>query len=106
MGPGHRPRRSAGAGPYRQALGAFRQHLHADLFPGRAKGDYWVLYVDDDYQTALVGNPNREYLWLLSRKPVVPDATRMKLLGLAHERGYQTDELIWRAADSSSKRRQ
>ncbi|MGC4009251.1 MAG: lipocalin family protein [Pseudomonas sp.] len=71
------------------------------LFPGIAKGDYWVLYVDDDYQTALVGNPNREYLWLLSRQPVVPDATRQKLLELAHARGYQTDDLIWRAADSS-----
>ena len=72
------------------------------LFPGIAKGDYWVLYVDDDYQTALVGNPNREYLWLLSRQPVVPDATRQKLLELAHARGYQTDDLIWRAADSRS----
>lgn len=72
------------------------------IFPGLAKGDYWVLYVDDDYQTALVGNPNREYLWLLSRQPVVPDATRMHLLELAHERGYQTDDLIWRAGESSA----
>ncbi|MBD9501648.1 lipocalin family protein [Pseudomonas sp. PDM17] len=72
------------------------------IFPGLAKGDYWVLYVDDDYQTALVGNPNREYLWLLSRQPVVPDATRMKLLELAHERGYQTDDLIWRAGETST----
>ncbi len=39
----------------------------ANLFPNVARGDYWVLAVDDDYRTALVGNPNREYLWLLSR---------------------------------------
>lgn len=32
-------------------------------------GDYWVLGLDDDYQTALVGTPDREYLWLLSRTP-------------------------------------
>lgn len=71
------------------------------IFPGLTKGDYWVLYVDDDYQTALVGNPNREYLWLLSRQPVVPDATRLKLLELAHERGYQTDDLIWRSGKTT-----
>lgn len=70
------------------------------IFPDLAKGDYWVLYVDADYQTALVGHPDREYLWLLSRKPVVPDATRARLLELAHARGYQTDDLIWRTADT------
>jgi lipocalin len=32
---------------------------------GLTKGEYWVL--DDDYQTALVGHPNRKYLWLLTR---------------------------------------
>lgn len=72
------------------------------IFPGLAKGNYWVLYVDDDYQTALVGNPNREYLWLLSRKPAVPDATRTRLLELAHQRGYQTDDLIWRVPDRAT----
>jgi lipocalin len=27
-------------------------------------GDYWVLYVDDDYQVALVGEPRRKSLWV------------------------------------------
>uniref|UniRef100_A0A7N0V483 Lipocalin/cytosolic fatty-acid binding domain-containing protein n=1 Tax=Kalanchoe fedtschenkoi TaxID=63787 RepID=A0A7N0V483_KALFE len=26
-------------------------------------GDYWVLYIDEDYQYALVGQPSRNYLW-------------------------------------------
>ena len=50
------------------------------LFPGVAKGDYWVLYLDQDYQHVLVGNPNREYLWLLSRTPQVSVETREQLL--------------------------
>ena len=29
------------------------------LLPGVAKGDYWVLYVSDDYKTAIVGSPPR-----------------------------------------------
>lgn len=27
-------------------------------------GDYWVLYVDDAYQYAIVGEPGRQYLWV------------------------------------------
>ncbi|WPB56577.1 lipocalin family protein [Xylophilus sp. GOD-11R] len=37
-------------------------------------GDYWVFGLDEDYRTALVGTPDREYLWLLSRSPQRPEA--------------------------------
>ncbi|XP_013616956.1 PREDICTED: outer membrane lipoprotein Blc-like [Brassica oleracea var. oleracea] len=30
-------------------------------------GDYWVLYIDPDYQHAVIGQPSRSYLWILSR---------------------------------------
>lgn len=33
------------------------------------EGDYWVLDVASDYSWAIVGEPNRESLWILSRKP-------------------------------------
>ena len=69
----------------------------SNLFPGLTKGDYWVLYLDEDYRTALVGNPDRKYLWLLSRTPQVPSETRERLLTEARSRGYDTGELIWRA---------
>ena len=69
------------------------------LLPGVVKGDYWVLYVSDDYQTAIVGNPNRRYLWLLSRSPDVSVQTRELLLGEAQSRGYDTERLIWRSSN-------
>ena len=72
----------------------------AQLFPNVARGDYWVLYLDQDYQHVLVGNPNREYLWLLSRTPQVSAETREQLLAEARARGYDTDALIWRVADA------
>lgn len=68
----------------------------AQLFPNVARGDYWVLYLDEGYQLALVGNPNREYLWLLSREQQISPAQRQLLLDQAHARGFVTDELIWR----------
>ncbi|MDY7562939.1 lipocalin family protein [Pseudomonas sp. 10B1] len=70
------------------------------LFPSLAKGDYWVLYVDDGYKTALVGNPDRKYLWLLSRTSKVSEATKQDLLARARQQGYDTTKLIWRVDDS------
>lgn len=72
----------------------------SNLLPGVAKGEYWVLYLDDDYQTALVGHPNREYLWLLARNPQVAPAMRDKLVEVARGQGYDTSELIWRTPDA------
>lgn len=70
------------------------------LLPGVAKGDYWVLYLGDDYKTALVGNPTRKYLWLLSRTAHVPERTKEELLAKAQQQGYDTTMLIWRVDDS------
>lgn len=69
------------------------------VLPGVVKGEYWVLYVSDDYQTALVGNPDRKYLWILSRTPTVPAWQRETLLAKARQQGYDTNRLIWRVAD-------
>ena len=33
------------------------------------RSDYWVIGLDEDYQWAVVGNPNRKFLWVLSRTP-------------------------------------
>lgn len=68
----------------------------SSLLPGLVKGDYWVLYLDDDYQTALVGNPNRQYLWLLTRAEEISPESRATLLQEARSRGYDTSKLIWR----------
>lgn len=69
------------------------------LLPGLTKGEYWVLYHDQDYRVALVGHPNREYLWLLSRSAVITDEVREQLLDTARKQGYDTSKLIWREAD-------
>ncbi|UTW09589.1 lipocalin family protein [Pseudomonas benzenivorans] len=73
------------------------------LLPGVAQGEYWLLYLDDDYQSALVGHPDRDYLWLLARSPQVDPALRDNLLQVAREQGYDTEALIWRTADGEIK---
>ncbi|MEG5265249.1 lipocalin family protein [Pseudomonas sp. JDS28PS106] len=70
------------------------------LLPGVAKGDYWILYVSEDYKTAVVGNPDRKYLWLLTRTPTVSDSVKQEMLNKARQQGYDTSRLVWRVADS------
>jgi apolipoprotein D and lipocalin family protein len=67
--------------------------------PGVAKGDYWILFVDERYRTAIVGSPDRKYLWILSRTPSLPAWERENLLAKARQQGYDTNRLIWRTPD-------
>lgn len=53
---------------------------------GRA--DYWVLARDAEYQTALVGTPDKDYLWLLARSPNISQQTYAKYRQIAQQQGY------------------
>lgn len=57
-------------------------------------GDYWVLKIDPDYKIALVGTPDRKFLWLLARQPDLPDATRDEFLAEARRQGFDLSGLI------------
>ena len=57
---------------------------------GRA--DYWILAHDADYKTALVGTPDKDYLWLLARSPNVSQETYAKYRQIAQQQGYDLKE--------------
>ena len=58
-----------------------------------ASGDYWILYVDEEYKIAVVGEPNRKFGWILSRNPTVNKATLDKALKRFIQNGYDTNQL-------------
>lgn len=58
-----------------------------------AWADYWILHVDDDYTEALVGHPNRKFLWLLSRQPELPSTRTEALIEQARAQGFPVDQL-------------
>ena len=60
-----------------------------------ARGDYWVLKIDQDYQTVLVGEPNKKYLWVLSRDPQPNKAVVDEYLNYAKSLGYDLNDLIY-----------
>lgn len=57
-------------------------------------GDYWVLGLADDYTWAVVGSPDRKYLWILSRTRQLPPAVFSAAVDLAQSNGFDTDQLI------------
>lgn len=50
--------------------------------------DYWVIALDPDYQWALVGEPDRRYLWILSRSPSMDAALFEQIKARAEAMGY------------------
>lgn len=56
-------------------------------------GDYWILKLDRDYQVALVGTPDRKYLWVLSRAPRLDDAALDAELDYARSLGFDVDKV-------------
>lgn len=51
-------------------------------------GDYWVLALDPGYNWVLVGEPKREFGWILSRQAKLDDATLNQILDRAVTLGY------------------
>jgi apolipoprotein D and lipocalin family protein len=54
---------------------------------------HWILYVDEGYDMALIGHPNRLSLRVLSRRPRMNPAHLEALLRLAAERGFAIDRV-------------
>jgi len=56
-------------------------------------GDYWVIDLDEGYQLVAVSEPQREYLWILSRRPQVEPARYAALLRRLETMGLDTSRL-------------
>lgn len=57
-------------------------------------GDYWVVGLGSDYSWAVVGSPDRKYLWILSRTPVLDAAAYADAINIARENGFAVEELV------------
>ena len=57
------------------------------------KSNYWIIELDDDYRWAVVGEPGRKYLWILSRTPVMDEAVYQGILSRLPQKGYDPGRL-------------
>jgi len=57
-------------------------------------GDYWIIDLDDQYQLAAVSEPERKYLWVLSRTPEVGQPAYQSLLRRLEKKGLDVSKLV------------
>jgi len=57
------------------------------------KGDYWIIELDSEYQYVVVGHPNRNYLWILSRSPRLEESLYEDLIQRIANKGYDISRI-------------
>lgn len=62
-------------------------------------GDYWIIGLDPDYRWAVVGAPNRKYLWILSREKALSAEDLEQAKRVASEQGFDLSKLVYTPHD-------
>ncbi len=57
-------------------------------------GDYWIIDLGTNYEYAVIGNPTREYLWILSRTREMEGELYEAILSRLKDNHYDTSRLI------------
>jgi apolipoprotein D and lipocalin family protein len=63
-------------------------------------GKYWIIDLDPEYRWAVVGEPRRDYLWILSREPRLDAALYQQIVERAKQRGFAIEKLLKTRQDS------
>ncbi len=63
-------------------------------------GDYWVMMLGRDYGYSVVGDPQRKYLWILSRTPHLPTEIKSDIFATLPAMGYNPNKLVWNRYES------
>jgi len=58
------------------------------------KGNYWIIDLADDYSYAVVGDPSRKYLWILSRTPRMDPVLYTEIVARTAAQGFDTTKLV------------
>ena len=58
------------------------------------QGDYWIIDLGQEYEYAVVGTPNRKYLWILSRTKEMNPEILEKILQNIEKQGFVRENLL------------
>lgn len=64
-------------------------------------GDYQIIELGAEYDYAVVGSPDRSYLWLLARRPQMEPERRQRILDSVREQGFDVAALVTTAHTAS-----
>jgi apolipoprotein D and lipocalin family protein len=57
------------------------------------KSAYLIVYVDDEYETTVIGVPGRKYAWIMARSPSIPEERYEKLVEVLRATGHDVSRL-------------
>jgi len=57
------------------------------------KGEFLVIYLDEDYEHTIIGRTRRDYVWIMSREPEMDEADYQRLVSFIEDRGYDISDL-------------
>ncbi len=57
------------------------------------KAEYLITYLDDNYENTIISRNARDYVWIMSRKPVIDEAVYLKLTAIVANQGYDMSKL-------------
>ena len=57
------------------------------------KGDFRIVYLDPEYSQTVIGREKRDYVWIMARKPTMPDADYERIIELLGREGYDTRKI-------------
>jgi apolipoprotein D and lipocalin family protein len=86
-------------GPLKSATGTAWQTSESEPAKLRVQffwpfsGKYWVIDLGKEYEYAVVGHPNRKYLWILSRTPVISEEVYQQITTRVEAMGFNLDRL-------------
>jgi apolipoprotein D and lipocalin family protein len=52
-------------------------------------GDFLILHLDEQYSETIIGVPDRSYVWIMTRRPDLPEERYQALLGRVASMGYE-----------------
>ncbi|MDN3641143.1 lipocalin family protein [Lutimonas halocynthiae] len=58
------------------------------------KGKYWIIDLAEDYSYAVVGHPDRNYLWILSRTPQMKEGLYQEIVARIAKKDFDVSQLV------------
>ncbi|MEE4294084.1 MAG: lipocalin family protein [Xanthomonadales bacterium] len=57
------------------------------------KGDYRIIYLDEDYMVTVIGREKRDYVWLMARTPDLPEPDYQRAMAAIERAGYDMSQV-------------
>jgi apolipoprotein D and lipocalin family protein len=64
-----------------------------EVISGPFVGAAWIVILDAEYRHVVIGEPGRDYVWILAREPSLPDETLEDIVQELSAKGYEVTRL-------------